>query len=161
MSDRSSEYKDVRWQQVRLEVFERDKWVCVKCKVKRNESQLHAHHTKYRKGKPVWASPIDEVVTLCEDYHDLVTLLKSDIGAMLHDDKIYCAFLRFAELASLQFNYLRTAEIEHNLFGLDSVAANLVDCYRTLDQLNKDVLDAKSSREDGRQNKEEACHTST
>lgn len=57
--------KHPKWQKKRLEVLNRDKWCCVKCKD--TETTLHIHHLKYT-GKP-WEAPKKDLVTLCADCH--------------------------------------------------------------------------------------------
>jgi hypothetical protein len=61
-SGRNEEYakklRDVRWQQMRLRVFERDEWQCKACFMKKDIS-LHAHHMYYRKGADPWDYPLE------------------------------------------------------------------------------------------------------
>jgi 5-methylcytosine-specific restriction endonuclease McrA len=59
---------DPRWQQLRLKIFERDKWTCRIC-AKSNKT-LHAHHVHYH---PLADGPWDydeqTIITLCSDCH--------------------------------------------------------------------------------------------
>lgn len=56
---------DPRWQKKRLKIMERDGFKCVSCQ---SESKtLHVHHKSY--AKKLWASPDDEMQTLCSDCH--------------------------------------------------------------------------------------------
>jgi hypothetical protein len=61
--------KDPRWQKKRLEVFERDEWSCQQCFDA--QSTLHVHHKWYEKGRDPWDYPLESLITLCEDCHEL------------------------------------------------------------------------------------------
>lgn len=64
----SEKLKDPRWQKKRLEILERDMWICQKCFD--DEKTLHVHHRVYdRKYENPWEYPADLLVTLCEDCH--------------------------------------------------------------------------------------------
>ena len=59
---------DPRWQQLRLRVFERDKWMCRVCAGK--EKTLHAHHVQYHPyAEGPWDYDIETIITLCADCH--------------------------------------------------------------------------------------------
>ena len=58
--------KHPKWQKKRLKVFERDKWMCKKCKSK--TKTLHVHHLAYTKRYP-WNELMTNLITLCEDCH--------------------------------------------------------------------------------------------
>ena len=60
-------FKDPRWQQLRLKVFERDKWACQKCL--NEKSTLHVHHRYYLEDKEPWEYPMEALITLCEECH--------------------------------------------------------------------------------------------
>ncbi len=51
---------------MRLNVMERDGWMCGDCNSK--EKQLTVHHTYYEKGNP-WDTSPDFLITLCWDCH--------------------------------------------------------------------------------------------
>jgi hypothetical protein len=68
---------DPRWQKLRLEVFERDEWACIRCQSK--DRTLHAHHLFYdtierdgfdeeRRRYP-WEYDLGDLVTFCADCH--------------------------------------------------------------------------------------------
>ena len=65
--------KDPRWQKKRLEILERDGWACKLCGDK--ESTLAVHHCGYH-GKP-WESPDEELETLCEKCHAVISEFES------------------------------------------------------------------------------------
>lgn len=63
----SSHFKDPRWQQFRLRVFERDGFKCRLCES--GSKQLNAHHDYYIAKRMPWQYPLGCVKTLCEDCH--------------------------------------------------------------------------------------------
>lgn len=67
--------KKPEWQKRRLQIFERDKWACVKCKDTKNELQVH--HLKYT-GKP-WQAPDADLETLCCHCHFIISKYKIHI----------------------------------------------------------------------------------
>lgn len=58
--------RDPRWQRRRLEILERDAWMCQLCGD--DQSTLVVHHIWYA-GEP-WDAPEDALVTLCERCHE-------------------------------------------------------------------------------------------
>jgi len=69
----SEKLKDPRWQKKRLQIFERDLWICSICLD--NKQTLNVHHLKYTDGNP-WEIENDFLVTLCEDCHMVIEILK-------------------------------------------------------------------------------------
>lgn len=60
---------DPRWQKLRLEVFQRDKFTCQKCGD--SSKTLNAHHSFYRKESDgPWDYYPYEIITLCVDCHN-------------------------------------------------------------------------------------------
>ena len=57
--------KDPRWQKKRLQILERDDWVCQCCESK--EKTLTVHHIIYHNNP--WDAKDDELQTLCEKCH--------------------------------------------------------------------------------------------
>jgi hypothetical protein len=68
MKNYKEKLKDPLWQRMRLMVFERDDFKCLRCGD--DENELHAHHTYYEKGKNPWNYPIESIVTLCKKCHE-------------------------------------------------------------------------------------------
>jgi hypothetical protein len=60
--------KDPRWQKKRLEILERDEWMCKRCFD--SESTLHVHHLDYEKGKEPWDYNNKQFITICESCHE-------------------------------------------------------------------------------------------
>lgn len=73
----SEKLKDPRWQKVRLQILERDKWTCRLCKS--TENTLHVHHTAYRRGHDPWDYEPVTLITLCEECHDLLEDFRSEL----------------------------------------------------------------------------------
>lgn len=67
MSKYSEKLRDPRWQQMRLRVFERDGWRCLRCLKK--EETLMVHHRRYERGKEPWEYDLADLATLCESCH--------------------------------------------------------------------------------------------
>ncbi len=67
MSKYMEQLRDPRWQQKRLQVFERDNWTCVHCGSK--DKTLHAHHRFYVSGRAAWDYSTNALETVCEDCH--------------------------------------------------------------------------------------------
>lgn len=59
--------RDPRWQKKRLEIMERDGFVCQICASKTNT--LTVHHLYYEKGRMPWDYQDESLVTLCVDCH--------------------------------------------------------------------------------------------
>ena len=64
----SEKLKDPRWQRKRLEIMQRDLFVCSSCG--NAEATLHVHHDYYVKGREPWDYPSFALKTLCADCHD-------------------------------------------------------------------------------------------
>jgi len=62
----TDDLKDGRWQRKRLEIFERDKFECLKC---HEPHQISVHHLYYEKGKKPWEYDNESLVTLCDKCH--------------------------------------------------------------------------------------------
>ena len=59
--------RDGRWQQKRLEIFQRDNFKCCCCG---STNDLQVHHLIYSKRDP-WDYPNDVYQTLCGDCHEI------------------------------------------------------------------------------------------
>ena len=59
--------KDPRWQKKRLEILQRDEWICQCCFD--TESTLNVHHRIYSKNKEPWDYDNKYLLTLCEECH--------------------------------------------------------------------------------------------
>lgn len=64
--------KDPRWQKRRLHIFNRDKFICVKCGDAKTELQVH--HRKYF--KEPWDAPDMALETVCNECHGVITHLE-------------------------------------------------------------------------------------
>ncbi len=63
-----SQYRDPRWQRRRLEILQRDGWMCSKCSAA--DKTLEVHHLFYTgRGRAPWDYPAWCLVSLCEDCH--------------------------------------------------------------------------------------------
>ena len=66
--------KDPRWQKKRLKILERDKFTCRSCEDA--SRTLHVHHLYYDKDLKPWENEDDDLVTLCEDCHEIMHVLR-------------------------------------------------------------------------------------
>jgi hypothetical protein len=73
--------KDPRWQKLRLQVFERDEWRCVRCGAE--DKTLHVHHLAYLKNAEPWDTPIFALSTRCETCHESETDGKEDVDRLM------------------------------------------------------------------------------
>jgi hypothetical protein len=62
------ELKDPRWQKLRNEILERDKYTCQICGAK--DTMLHVHHKYYKQGLKAWEYSSEALVTVCENCHE-------------------------------------------------------------------------------------------
>lgn len=69
MSVYADQLKDPRWQRKRLQILERDNWVCTNCGNANNT--LHVHHRYYVHGAAPWDYDDSSLVTLCGVCHRL------------------------------------------------------------------------------------------
>ena len=67
-NDYAEQYKNPKWQKLRLKILDRDGWACQKCGD--DESQLQVHHRRYIYGKKVWDYSMEELITLCNECHE-------------------------------------------------------------------------------------------
>jgi len=73
--------QDPRWQKKRLEVLERDEWMCQRCQD--NESTLHVHHLSYTAGKEPWEYDLTNFITLCKGCHEYENETRPEYEKML------------------------------------------------------------------------------
>jgi hypothetical protein len=60
--------KDPRWQKKRLEIMQRDEFMCRVCQD--DESTLNVHHYYYKSGIEPWEYDNNDLITLCESCHN-------------------------------------------------------------------------------------------
>lgn len=79
----SEKLKDPRWQRKRLEIFERDSWLCQSCG--RPDITLQVHHLKYLKDTEPWDYENSFLITYCEVCHETEHLIGAKINESLID----------------------------------------------------------------------------
>jgi hypothetical protein len=72
--------KDPKWQKKRLEIFQRDNFICQKCND--NGDTLHVHHKKYLKNTDPWDYPDELLITLCGLCHTFAEDKKQDFDLL-------------------------------------------------------------------------------
>lgn len=65
----SEKLLDPRWQKKRLEIFQRDNFICRRCN--NHKETLHVHHLVYRRGANPWDYENEVLLTVCDPCHDL------------------------------------------------------------------------------------------
>jgi 5-methylcytosine-specific restriction endonuclease McrA len=75
--DFSEQYKHPLWQKKRLEILERDEFMCQSCGD--TDSQLHVHHWTYVKNRKIWDYENENFETLCDNCHSYIHELKDKI----------------------------------------------------------------------------------
>lgn len=71
MKTYAEKLKDPRWQKKRLDIFQRDEFVCQSCNSRHKNLQIH--HLYYLPKTNPWDYPSEDLVTLCEDCHEEIT----------------------------------------------------------------------------------------
>jgi antitoxin (DNA-binding transcriptional repressor) of toxin-antitoxin stability system len=107
MSKWSSAYRDSRWQQKRLEVFNRDKWACRSCGATGEGVELHVHH-EYYENRPPWDYPSETLKTLCSECHREITESKRVVARIVSASNGVNA----KQLAAICFGLSLVADIE-------------------------------------------------
>lgn len=82
-----SKLKDPRWQKKRLEIFNRDKWMCRHCSCE--DKTLHVHHKEYIKDLDPWEYDNKYLITLCEDCHEIITRISKRCDIKYKDIRFY------------------------------------------------------------------------
>lgn len=78
MSTFWQKYKDPRWQKKRLEVMQREHFMCQSCGD--NTITLNVHHKRYKKGADPWDYHDHELACLCEHCHEEEHSLKDRLN---------------------------------------------------------------------------------
>lgn len=67
----SQKLQDARWQQLRLQVFQRDGWRCQNPGCDQGENRMLAvHHKSYVRGRDPWDYPLENFITYCVACHE-------------------------------------------------------------------------------------------
>lgn len=76
--------QDPRWQRKRLEIMQRDKFMCQCC----HETSLHlnVHHKYYENGKDPWDYEDKTLITLCKECHLIAEDTKKLLIKMIFGD---------------------------------------------------------------------------
>lgn len=110
------------WQKKRLEIMQRDDFTCQHCGCKGRELQVH--HRVYHKGAKPWEYDDSELITLCNQCHEVETEVKNQhYLEFLH----ICNLSRKIGLSELFIEQLFAAVVS----SLESICAN---SYRELTQ---------------------------
>jgi len=118
MKTYAEKLKDPRWQKMRLQILERDGFVCRRCQSK--EKTLHVHHAFYSKGKAPWEYDPKFLQTLCEECHELAEKERMTVLMAMSEPS---TSRKFANLASV--NWTSESPFQELMFldwALDDIA---------------------------------------
>jgi hypothetical protein len=139
----SEKLKDPRWQRKRLEIFQRDNFICQDCGD--NTNTLHVHHLKYEKKDP-WDYDNNDLITLCETCHkdreDKKELVKL-IGLKLSPPEIYNLKRALEFYESKTDDKIYRNEIEIIFWILQSKGFRTYIINKTCDYLESERPDLK------------------
>lgn len=128
----SEKLKDPRWQKKRLEIFNRDQWMCQRCY--NHESTLVVHHRLYLPDTEPWDYPNELLLTLCESCHELEREERSGSEELL--------------LQALRKNYLideivtfRKAFENMKLLHTPEVIASVYEWVLTDEKIQRELID--------------------
>lgn len=115
----SEKLRDPRWQKMRLQIMERDKFTCLFCSS--TEKPLNVHHKYYDKGAEPWEYAQEVLVTCCEECHESLEDLKKEIGLFIgssYGKRLMDTFLLLCEKDRLSFDFIMSemAEIGPDIF---------------------------------------------
>lgn len=127
--------RDGRWQRKRLEVMERDDFTCKRCSRRGDDgATLNVHHKIYRKGRDPWDYVDTDLVTLCEECHEVETGSRARLNEVLSklgsDEIDYVIGYAISQVVFLaanngEFDKLRIDADPRNAGEVSGVAAGL------------------------------------
>jgi len=104
----AAQYRDPKWQRVRLKCLEESEWKCSACGT--DKDQLQVHHKRYIKGRKVWEYDYEELVVLCERCHGIEHFFKDIVLQMVAD----CGPQGFTNIAPVIAGFLFGQYDVHN-----------------------------------------------
>lgn len=134
MKTYSEKLRDPRWQKLRLEIMERDRFQCRLCRD--TEKTLNVHHSFYSKGWNPWDYPNASLVTACEDCHKLIEARRQSILEATANPFVQLAVLQLCHATKADcFPYPRGAS-----FLIQSVVEFLQCCEFGDDETDLEVI---------------------
>ena len=95
--------KDPRWQKKRLGILQRDNFECRSCND--NSKTLHVHHTFYDKNISPWDYNNDDLITLCEDCHEVWGMIEKTLKYSKYGwESVFLVVRLFDELETASIN---------------------------------------------------------
>ncbi len=131
--------KDPRWQKLRLQVFERDCWMCQICYDE--ETTLAVHHRYYNRNMEPWDYPLEALVTLCEDCHASEREQWAEYEALLLRELRKTLFADDLRELALGFSYL-----DSRVWGHQAAVACRDTLKSMVDQYNLQQKAIKENR---------------
>ena len=121
--------KDPRWQKKRLEIMNRDEFMCMNCAD--TESTLNVHHISYNGSNP-WETNSELLITLCEPCH------KKETSDLIIAENILIKGLK--DKGFLSNDFLLLSELINNMPLLHTVDVQLSALDLFLNENNVSVL---------------------
>lgn len=126
--------KDPRWQKKRLEVLQRDEFMCRKCYD--DKSTLNVHHTYYQKGFEPWEYPLSSLITLCESCHEEERESQYEVETELIQSVRSLGFLN-SDIHDLARAFQGPAHLLH----ANDVICDILQWILSTDSLQRELID--------------------
>lgn len=114
----SEKLKDPRWQRKRLEILDRDGFICRKCMS--HDKTLHVHHKFYITGRDPWEYDESELITVCHICHEIEELIIKQKKILISNIKIsghsvpkYCPFCNFRDYNSYLISHYQCTRCKY------------------------------------------------
>jgi hypothetical protein len=133
----SEQLKDPRWQKKRLEIMQRDNFQCQICGNK--TKTLNVHHFQYGKNKKPWEYENDNLITLCEECHESITVLHNTYDYLIKNSVNSGRYNAFKEIINSIYyiDIVNLESIKNILYAIRSIESDSITSSCGLCQLNK------------------------
>lgn len=95
--------KDPRWLKKRLEILEKDDYICQECFGPHKDLQVH--HKYYKRNAEPWEYDNDALVTMCDNCHRQIHYFLKEFDREYHE-RFKAAFSRYFTEPCVFFNCL-------------------------------------------------------
>lgn len=155
--DYKEQIKSPKWQKRRLEVMQKDGFICQLCGD--TESMLNVHHLSYHKDRNIWEYEDWELITLCEnchkEEHSTMDYIINEIESIKSRGVTMREILSVLDSIDIHL-YLGHDDCIYNLVGEDSAMGRENDIkllYERRKTLKKSYFDSiKQERKDKEEN---------
>ncbi len=127
--------RDPHWQRRKAEICERDGWACTDCGC--DTKNLQVHHKKYITGRSPWEYDDEDLTTLCEDCHQIIsqppteeTVSWETISAELETPEFQAYLKEQKHMTYDQINEIREDIINDHEMSEEDKLEGLASCDR-------------------------------